>query len=197
MLPAGKVTDSTIEALAGLSPSGDVIVDGGNSNYKECDALAERSSEDGVGFVDAGTSGGVWGLTEGYCLMVGGTKESVAVVEPALADAGARGRLRPRRPGRGGALREDGAQRDRVRAHAGLRRGLRDHGRGRRVRPRPARDRLHLALRLGRAQLAARAGRAGAAARRRLRRDQRGGRSTRARAAGRRSRRSTAACRRR
>ena len=92
-------------------------------------------------------------------------------------DPGARGRLRPRGPGRRGALREDGAQRRRVRAHAGLRRGLRDHGQGRRVRPRPARDRLHLALRLGGAQLAARPGRAGAAARGGLRRHQgRGGR---------------------
>ncbi len=88
------------------------------------------------------------------------------------ADPGARGRLRPRGPGRRGPLRQDGAQRRRVRAHAGLRRGLRDHGQGRRVRPRPARDRLHLALRLGGAQLAAGPGRAGAATRGGLRRDQ-------------------------
>ena len=84
MLPAGKVTDSTVEELAGLFSPGDVIVDGGNSNYKEFQALAARVEKTGVGIVDAGTSGGVWGLTEGYCLMVGGTKESVAVVEPAL-----------------------------------------------------------------------------------------------------------------
>ena len=64
--------------------SGDVIVDGGNSNYKEAQATADGLAEKGIGFVDAGTSGGVWGLKEGYCLMVGGTKESVAVVEPAL-----------------------------------------------------------------------------------------------------------------
>jgi 6-phosphogluconate dehydrogenase len=84
MLPAGKVTDSTISELAGLLSAGDVIVDGGNSNYKEFIALSEKIEKSGVGLVDAGTSGGVWGLTEGYCLMVGGTKESVAVVEPAL-----------------------------------------------------------------------------------------------------------------
>jgi 6-phosphogluconate dehydrogenase len=84
MLPAGKVTDSTVEKLAGLLAKGDVIVDGGNSNYKEWIALSGQIEESGVGLVDAGTSGGVWGLTEGYCLMVGGTKESVAVVEPAL-----------------------------------------------------------------------------------------------------------------
>ena len=84
MLPAGKVTDSTVEKLAGLLSKGDVIVDGGNSNYKEWIALSEQIEQSGVGLVDAGTSGGVWGLTEGYCLMVGGAKESVAVVEPAL-----------------------------------------------------------------------------------------------------------------
>ncbi len=84
MLPAGHVTDSTVEKLAGLFSKGDVIVDGGNSNYKEWIALSEKIEKSGVGLVDAGTSGGVWGLTEGYCLMVGGSKESVAVVEPAL-----------------------------------------------------------------------------------------------------------------
>jgi 6-phosphogluconate dehydrogenase len=84
MLPAGKVTDATVEELAGLFSPGDVIVDGGNSNYKEWQELAARVEKTGVGLVDAGTSGGVWGLTEGYCLMVGGSKESVAVVEPAF-----------------------------------------------------------------------------------------------------------------
>ncbi len=84
MVPAGHATDNTVEDLAGHFYEGDVIVDGGNSNYKEWQALAATLAQTGVGFVDAGTSGGVWGLTEGYCLMVGGTKESVAVVEPAL-----------------------------------------------------------------------------------------------------------------
>jgi len=84
MLPAGKVTDSTVEELAGLFSAGDVIVDGGNSNYKEWIALSEKIGNTGVGLVDAGTSGGVWGLTEGYCLMVGGSDEAVAVVEPAF-----------------------------------------------------------------------------------------------------------------
>jgi 6-phosphogluconate dehydrogenase len=84
MLPAGKPTDSTIDALAERFEPGDVIVDGGNSNYKDATRTAERLTPKGIGFVDAGTSGGVWGLAEGYCLMVGGTKESVAVVEPAL-----------------------------------------------------------------------------------------------------------------
>jgi 6-phosphogluconate dehydrogenase len=84
MLPAGRVTDSTVEELSGLMTAGDVIVDGGNSNYKEWIALSEKVEKSGVGLVDAGTSGGVWGLTEGYCLMVGGSKESVAIVEPAF-----------------------------------------------------------------------------------------------------------------
>jgi 6-phosphogluconate dehydrogenase len=84
MVPAGKATNDTIDELAGLFAAGDVIVDGGNSNYKEAAEVAARLDKSGIGFVDAGTSGGVWGLTEGYCLMVGGSKEAVAVVEPAL-----------------------------------------------------------------------------------------------------------------
>ncbi len=84
MVPSGKPTDSTIDELAAHFESGDVIVDGGNSNYKEAAPTAAKLAEKGIGFVDAGTSGGVWGLKEGYCLMVGGTDEAVAVVEPAL-----------------------------------------------------------------------------------------------------------------
>ena len=163
MVPAGPPTDSTIAALAERFGSGDVIVDGGNSNYKEAKATADQLAAKGIGFVDAGTSGGVWGLTEGYCLMVGGTKESVAVVEPALLSLAPPGRLRARGPGRGRPLREDGPQRHRVRPHAGLRGGLRDHGGGRRVRPRPARDRGDLALWIGGPELAARTDRTGTA----------------------------------
>jgi 6-phosphogluconate dehydrogenase len=84
MVPSGKPTDATIAELGERFERGDVVVDGGNSNYKEAAPTAERLAARGIGFVDAGTSGGVWGLTEGYCLMVGGTDESVAVVEPAL-----------------------------------------------------------------------------------------------------------------
>jgi 6-phosphogluconate dehydrogenase len=82
MVPAGKPTNDTIDKLAELFKAGDVIVDGGNSNYKEAAPIAARLAERGIGFVDAGTSGGVWGLANGYCLMVGGTKESVSVAEP-------------------------------------------------------------------------------------------------------------------
>jgi 6-phosphogluconate dehydrogenase len=84
MVPAGAPTNSTIDTLKGLLSSGDVVVDGGNSNYHEAGPIAEALAAAGIGFVDAGTSGGVWGLTEGYCLMVGGTPESVNLCEPLL-----------------------------------------------------------------------------------------------------------------
>ncbi|HUD15940.1 MAG TPA: NAD(P)-binding domain-containing protein, partial [Acidimicrobiales bacterium] len=84
MVPAGEATNSTITTLAGLFQSGDVIIDGGNSNYKETAPLVVQLAAEGVALVDAGTSGGIWGLKEGYCLMVGGTKEAVAIAEPAF-----------------------------------------------------------------------------------------------------------------
>ena len=91
MVPAGKPTTSTIDELKGLLSSGDVVVDGGNSNYKEAAAIETSLGEKQIGFVDAGTSGGVWGLTEGYCLMVGGKPDAVKTCEPiflALAPEG-------------------------------------------------------------------------------------------------------------
>jgi 6-phosphogluconate dehydrogenase len=84
MVPAGAPTNSTITTLAGLFESGDVVIDGGNSNYKETAPLVGDLAARGVALVDAGTSGGIWGLKEGYCLMVGGTPEAVAVCEPAF-----------------------------------------------------------------------------------------------------------------
>ena len=72
MLPAGKITADALATLEGSLSKGDVIVDGGNSNYKEFMADAARLAGKGLHYVDAGTSGGIWGLTEGYCLMVGG-----------------------------------------------------------------------------------------------------------------------------
>src|SRR5579875_20000 len=84
MVPAGEPTTSTIARLKELLGSGDVVIDGGNSNYKEAAPTAASLGERGIGFVDAGTSGGVWGLTEGYCLMVGGAPEHVARCEPVL-----------------------------------------------------------------------------------------------------------------
>jgi 6-phosphogluconate dehydrogenase len=84
MLPAGDATTSTIHTLKGLLARGDVVIDGGNSNYKEAGPMAAALADQGVGFVDAGTSGGIWGLTEGYCLMVGGDPRAVEVCEPAF-----------------------------------------------------------------------------------------------------------------
>ncbi|MHB8145873.1 MAG: phosphogluconate dehydrogenase (NAD(+)-dependent, decarboxylating) [Vulcanimicrobiaceae bacterium] len=82
MVPSGKPTDDTIDALAALLGAGDIIIDGGNSNYREGIQAYERCKANGVSLVDAGTSGGVWGLKEGYCLMVGGDDDAVAACEP-------------------------------------------------------------------------------------------------------------------
>jgi 6-phosphogluconate dehydrogenase len=85
MVPSGDPTESTVTALAGLLQAGDVIVDGGNSNYKDSMRRAASLAERGIQFVDAGTSGGVWGLREGYSLMVGGDEAAVERLRPILA----------------------------------------------------------------------------------------------------------------
>ena len=82
MVPAGEPTYQTIDVLAGLLSAGDVVVDGGNSRYTDDQRHAVDLAGSQIGFVDAGVSGGVWGLTEGYALMVGGTKENVALAQP-------------------------------------------------------------------------------------------------------------------
>jgi len=82
MVPAGPATYSTVQALAELLDEGDVIVDGGNSRYTDDQRHSRDLEGKGIGFVDAGVSGGVWGLTEGYALMVGGGAEHVAKVQP-------------------------------------------------------------------------------------------------------------------
>ncbi len=81
MVPA-QVTDAVIEDVAAHLSKGDVIIDGGNSNWKDSRARAERLAKNGIQFCDAGTSGGVWGLKNGYCLMVGGPPEAVKLCEP-------------------------------------------------------------------------------------------------------------------
>ena len=86
MVPAGAPTRSTVDALGELLEAGDTIVDGGNSNYKEAKARSARLSEQGIAFVDAGVSGGVWGLRNGYCLMVGGDRDAVRRLEPVFVD---------------------------------------------------------------------------------------------------------------
>ena len=91
MVPSGEPTDTTIATLGGVLSAGDVIIDGGNSNYSEAAPTAASLDPKGIGFVDAGTSGGVWGLANGYCLMVGGKPDVVKVCEPiflALAPEG-------------------------------------------------------------------------------------------------------------
>jgi 6-phosphogluconate dehydrogenase len=82
MVPSGKPTDDTIHELLGLLSAGDTIIDGGNSNYQDSQARCTLAKAKGVDFIDAGTSGGVWGLANGYCLMVGGDEAAVKRVEP-------------------------------------------------------------------------------------------------------------------
>jgi 6-phosphogluconate dehydrogenase len=82
MVPAGQTTDETIEKLSGLLKPGDIVVDGGNSNYKDTIRHAEVLEAKGIDFVDCGTSGGVWGLTEGYSLMIGGKPEVTDKLRP-------------------------------------------------------------------------------------------------------------------
>ena len=84
MVPAGEITATTIGELRTLLAAGDCVVDGGNSRWTASQTSAALLAEAGISFVDAGTSGGVWGLTEGYCLMVGGTEAAVAEIAPAL-----------------------------------------------------------------------------------------------------------------
>jgi 6-phosphogluconate dehydrogenase len=90
MVPAGAITDSTIQNLMPLLAPGDTIIDGGNSNYKDSQRRADTLKQRGINFVDSGTSGGVWGLTEGYSLMIGGDEavcESLRPIFEALAPA--------------------------------------------------------------------------------------------------------------
>ncbi len=84
MVPAGDPTEKTIEELAGLLDKGDLVIDGGNSNFRDSMRRGTELEEEGLLFMDAGTSGGIWGLKEGYCLMVGGSDEAFQRVEPAL-----------------------------------------------------------------------------------------------------------------
>lgn len=84
MLPAGTPTEQTIHDLASLLTPGDVVVDGGNTWYKDSERHGAWVVKHGLGFVDVGTSGGIWGLDNGYCLMAGGSTQDVAVIEPYL-----------------------------------------------------------------------------------------------------------------
>ena len=85
MVPSGEITASTIEALSGHLAEGDTIIDGGNSRYTDSLDHAAALASKGIGFVDAGTSGGIWGLDEGFCLMIGADPSDYERLEPIFA----------------------------------------------------------------------------------------------------------------
>jgi len=84
MVPSGDATEQQIRELAPMLSRGDIVVDGGNSNYHDSQRRGVWLAEQGIGFMDAGTSGGVWGLDNGYCMMVGATPEVAGVLAPVL-----------------------------------------------------------------------------------------------------------------
>lgn len=84
MLPAGEVTEEAVRRFSNLMDVGDVLIDGGNSNYKDSMRRSAYLADKGIYYVDSGTSGGIWGLSEGYSLMVGGRSEAIAIIRPAL-----------------------------------------------------------------------------------------------------------------
>ena len=85
MIPSGDPTEKAFRTLLPLLEDGDTLVDGGNSNFRDSMRRAGEANAKGVAFLDAGVSGGIWGLAEGYCVMVGGEEEGFQAVEPALA----------------------------------------------------------------------------------------------------------------
>jgi len=82
MLPAGEITESTINELGKILEPGDIIIDGGNSNYKDDVRRSQELAPKGIKYIDVGTSGGVWGLERGYCMMIGGDKNAFDYLEP-------------------------------------------------------------------------------------------------------------------
>ena len=85
MVPAGQVVDDTLDQLRPLLAAGDTVIDGGNSNYKDTQRRGTQMAEAGIHYIDCGTSGGVWGLAEGYSLMIGGDADAVARLQPVFA----------------------------------------------------------------------------------------------------------------
>ena len=150
MVPAGEITESSVHEVADALVKGDAIIDGGNSHYHDDIRRSTEFAERGIDYIDCGTSGGVWGLERGYCLMIGGPDKAVEAPGPDLRlgrsgrrrdrpHAGAQGQalglragLLPLRPLGRRALREDGPQRHRVRADGRLRRGPQHHPQRRR-----------------------------------------------------------------
>ena len=84
MIPAGAPTEEAFQELLGLLGEGDTIVDGGNSNFRDSQRRASEATGKGIAFLDVGVSGGIWGLTEGYCLMAGGEPDAVERLKPAF-----------------------------------------------------------------------------------------------------------------
>jgi 6-phosphogluconate dehydrogenase len=109
MVPAGDATENTVMKLAGLMEPGDTIIDGGNSYFKDDVRRAGILREKGVHYVDVGTSGGVWGIERGYCMMIGGPPEAVQRLDPifkSLAPGNGAASPTPGREGRGGTAEE-------------------------------------------------------------------------------------------
>src|SRR5690349_6419731 len=85
MLPAGEITESAVNELGQLLAAGDIIIDGGNAYYRDDIRRARAMKARGIRYVDCGTSGGVWGLERGYCLMIGGDRETVEHLDPVFS----------------------------------------------------------------------------------------------------------------
>jgi 6-phosphogluconate dehydrogenase len=102
MLPAGQPTENTVSELGRLMDQGDIVIDGGNSFYKDDIRRAQALQARGVHYVDVGTSGGVWGLERGYCMMIGGDTEAVVRLDPIFAALAPGPGNIPRTPGRDG-----------------------------------------------------------------------------------------------
>ncbi len=102
MLPAGKVTDDAVKQLRSALQAGDIVIDGGNGFYKDDVRRAKELKENGIHYVDVGTSGGIWGLDRGYCLMIGGEENTVAQLDPIFAALAPGAGNIPRTEGRDG-----------------------------------------------------------------------------------------------
>lgn len=103
MLPAGEITEACVQELRGLLGKDDIVIDGGNSYYKDDVRRAHELMEKGIHYIDVGTSGGVWGLDRGYCMMYGGTKDSADHIDPILKALA---------PGKGDVVRTIGRDRE-------------------------------------------------------------------------------------
>ncbi len=102
MVPAGEITGNTIDELARRMEPGDIIIDGGNTYYRDDIDRAARLAQQGIRLIDCGTSGGVWGLDRGYCLMIGGDDDAVAQLAPVFQSLAPGVEAAPRTPGRTG-----------------------------------------------------------------------------------------------